>query len=120
MKRANLLAIVLFAIAGCGEDEATTPMAPRVVEAMPMAGSLHVSWVNEEVGCDTIEVERRMTALDGHIAADFAVIYRLPGAIDNKHDDSANENATYTYRLRCLKAAQYSPYSNELSANPHG
>lgn len=105
---------------GCSSEDGgpATPKAPRASEAIKMAGSLHVTWVNEEPSCDGIELERRAATPAGQVLADFAVVYRLPGAADNKHDGSATEDAVYTYRLRCTKGGLYSVYSNEISANP--
>lgn len=117
--RVLVTAGLFFGVVACSSDDGpAVPKAPRASEAVKMAGSLHVTWVNEEPSCDSIELERRTTSPAGQVVADFAVLYRLPGAVDNKHDGTATDDATYTYRLRCLKAGQYSPYSNEISANP--
>lgn len=118
--RALVTAGLVLGASGCSssEDGDATPKAPRMEEAIKMAGSLHVTWVNEEPACDGVELERRTTSPAGQVVADFAVVYRLPGAVDNKHDGTATEDATYTYRARCVKAGQTSPYSNEVSANP--
>lgn len=99
---------------GCSSssEEAPVPKAPRLTELAPMTGAIHVTWVNEETGCDTVEIERKTGA------AAFAVVYSVNGAADNKHDASATEKTPYTYRLRCKKGASYSPYSNQLDGTP--
>ncbi len=121
--RALVTAGLVLGVFGCSSEDgdatlAGAPKAPRMEEAIKMAGSLHVTWVNEEPACDGVELERRTTSPAGQVVADFAVVYRLPGAVDNKHDGTATEDATYTYRARCVKAGQTSAYSNEISANP--
>ena len=112
--RALVLSMVAVAVMGCSSSspEDPPPKAPRLTELAPMTGAIHVTWVNEEPACDTIEIERRLGA------APFAVVYSVPGSVDNKHDASATERSLYTYRLRCKHAAVYSSYSNELSATP--
>lgn len=107
-------------LVGVGRGEAAPPaiQAPRLVAAEKMVGSLHVSWTNPSGECDAIELERKSTALDGRVIADFALLYTLPGVADNKHDATATEDQTYTYRARCRKSERYSDYSNEVAANP--
>src|SRR4051812_28552640 len=102
----------LFAGGGAGCSAADPGLeAPRLLAAEKMVGALHVSWVNPPVGCDVIEIERRSAGSDGHTAADFAVLYTVPGPADNKHDATATDDLTYTYRLRCQKTGRYSGYS---------
>ena len=100
-------------------DTATTPetpaaslKAPKLTMVMKMMGVLHAMWTNNQTDCDSIEMERKddMTA--------YKVVFTLAGDLDNKMDSGASANMTYTYRLRCKKGADYSPYSNEMSANP--
>ena len=86
--------------------------APTIQGIMKMAGALHVSWTNAEPSCDSVELER-MTA-----TAPWKVVATLPGEADNKHDATATSATSYTYRVRCKKAAVYSGYSNEMSASP--
>jgi hypothetical protein len=86
--------------------------APTIDTIMPMVGALHVSWTNAEPACDSIELERKTAAVP------YKVVATLPGEADNKHDATATEATMYTYRVRCKKAAVYSPYSNEMSAKP--
>lgn len=101
---------------GTTPPEDTTPAvtikAPTIDGIMKMAGALHVSWTNAEASCDAVELERK-TATVG-----YKVVAKLPGEADNKHDASATEATTYTYRARCKKGAVYSAYSNEKSATP--
>jgi hypothetical protein len=96
-------------------DETPAPKpvkAPVIDEIMQMAGALHVTWTNTEPSCDTIELERKTAT------APYKVVAKLPGEADNKHDSGATQAVMYTYRVRCKKADAYSPYSNEMSANP--
>jgi hypothetical protein len=86
--------------------------APHLAEATPMAGGIHVTWHLPATACDSIEGERKTDA------DPYAVVFTVPGQVDNKHDAEATEDATYTYRLRCKRGDDYSDYSNELSANP--
>ena len=91
--------------------------APKVDMVEKMMGALHVMWTNNETSCDTIELERQAT-MDTMVHEKYKVVASLPGEADNKHDTTATEDMTYTYRLRCKKGADYSPYSNEMSGNP--
>lgn len=105
------------ALAACSDTSTSTtasgPQAPEITELMPMAGALHVNWKNTTADCDAVEGERKSDK------AAYAVIFTVPGAVDNKMDNDAREDMTYTYRLRCKKAGAYSDYSKEMSANPH-
>src|SRR5690606_21637811 len=103
------------ALLGCSDDTGSTGGgngAPHLAEAMPMAGGIHVTWHLPSVECDSIEGERKTDA------EPYAVVFSVPGNIDNKHDGDATEDTTYTYRLRCKRGEVYSEYSNELGANP--
>jgi hypothetical protein len=80
---------------------------------MKMTGSLHVVWNNPaDTDCDSVEGERKTET------APYAVVFTVPGGVDNKHDGTATEDTLYTYRLRCKVGDAYSPYSNEESKNP--
>ena len=92
--------------------------APKVDEVAKMAGALHVMWTNAEAACDAIEGERQAKMSDGTIMEKYKVAFTVPGEADNKHDTTATDAMTYTYRLRCKKGTTYSAYSNELSGNP--
>jgi hypothetical protein len=114
--------IVLFGIslASCASDDDPskdgTPgalEAPMLREVVPMEGALHVRWMNMQSDCDSVEAESMMEG------AAFAFAFSVPGSVDNEMDDSATDDMMYTYRLRCKKGSAYSPYSNEMSANPH-
>ncbi len=112
---------LMTCLVACASDDVTGPRAPELVELAPMAGSLHVTWKNVEPTCDSIELERKEVARTDPppaSASTFAVVYVLPGAVDNKHDGTATGDAIYTYRLRCKKGSAYSGYSNEMSASP--
>ena len=113
--QAIVTAVAVFA-AACsdGHDMADGAVeAPMLMTVEPMEGALHVSWMNMQKDCSSVEAERRMTS--GAYEAAFSV----PGSVDNKMDAAATENMTYTYRLRCKKGTAFSAYSNELSANPY-
>lgn len=118
---ARLLASLIFAIVittvGCTAtvDQSQAALAPKLVSVEPMVGSLHVSWQNQSA-CDVIELER--TNPGTPMMASFTLLYKLPGAADNKHDATATQPLTYTYRARCARGGQYSAYSNELSGDP--
>lgn len=84
---------------------------PKLTDVMKMTGSLHVMW-DLPAECDGVELERK----DGD--GEYAVKYKLPGTVDNKHDGSASENMVYSYRARCKVGSEYTEYSNEMSKNP--
>jgi hypothetical protein len=86
--------------------------APMMTGVAPMAGALHVTWMNMQSDCDTVEGERKSGT--GAYAAAFSV----PGSVDNKMDTAATSNMTYTFRLRCNKGGTFSAYSNEMTGNP--
>jgi hypothetical protein len=107
------LAIVLTA---CSSDEHGSEgalEAPMLMEVMPMEGALHVTWMNMTPNADSVEADRKMD--DG--AFEFA--FTVPGNVDNKMDPEAVDDMPYTYRLRAKIGESYSPYSNEMTANPH-
>lgn len=95
-----------------GTPGTAAPLAPTLTELMPMTGALHVMWTNNEPACDTIEGERKSPT------EDFKVVFSVPGEADNKHDGTATEPVEYTYRLRCKKGDQVSPYSAEMTGKP--
>lgn len=95
-----------------GETGSTTLAAPVLTDVMKMAGALHVTWKNVQTDCDSVDVERKTDT------GDYKVAYTVPGTVNNKMDTAATMNMTYTYRVRCKKGAEYSPYSNEMSKNP--
>lgn len=87
--------------------------APLLEMVMPMApGGLHVTWKNAQADCEEVEAERK------DATTDYAVVFSVPGSVDNKHDGTATDKVEYTYRLRCKKSDSYSPYSNEMSGTP--
>lgn len=88
------------------------PQAPTLDSVSKMSGGLMVEWTNKEVGCDTVEVERKM------MGEPYGMVFTLAGDINNKHDTAATGDMDYSYRLRCHKANLYSAYSNEKTANP--
>ncbi|MFO0674239.1 MAG: hypothetical protein U0235_32265 [Polyangiaceae bacterium] len=87
--------------------------APTITMVMAMAGGLHVTWTNNQKDCDSIEGERK-SAKEA-----YKVVFTLPdGTVDNKHDAPLTAGTSYTYRVRCKKGTDYSPYSNEKSGTP--
>lgn len=92
---------------------ASTMKAPSLSTLAPMAGGLHVMWKNNQKDCDAIEGERKAGA------EDYKVVFTVPdGSADNKHDGPLTAGTGYTYRLRCKKGSEYSPYSNEKTGTP--
>jgi hypothetical protein len=77
------------------------------------AGTLTITWTNEETDCDNVEGWRK-DALDP-----YAVVFTVSGQTTAQDDPGATGNFNYTYKLRCKRGADYSPYSFEESANPH-
>lgn len=100
-----------------GGSTTASVKAPKIDMVEKMMGALHVMWTNNETSCDSIELERQAT-MGTMVHEKYKVIVSLPGEADNKHDTTATEDMTYSYRLRCKKGADYSPYSNEMSGNP--
>ncbi|MEW5847947.1 MAG: hypothetical protein AB2A00_03995 [Myxococcota bacterium] len=127
MKKSTLVGIAVVltaALAACGMEGSDGSShtntsggghqmdAPTITSIAKMGGALHVQWTNNTTGCDAVEGERKQ---DG---ADFTAAFSVPGDVDNKMDGTATADTTYTYRLRCKMGSDYSPYSNEMSANP--
>lgn len=105
----TLLCVLFLLGAGCGS---AGPQAPMMKSVEKMEGALMLYWMNMESGCVSVEGERK----EGSGA--YAVVFTVPGEVDNKHDSTATKDATYTYRLRCLKGKATSAYSDEMSMNP--
>lgn len=104
-------------LSGCGSDDggdqAGSLQAPLLETVMPMApAGLHVTWKNVTTDCDSVEGQR-MTA-----TTPWTVAFTVPGSVDNEHDGAATEKVEHTYRVRCKKGDQFSPYSNEMSGTP--
>lgn len=97
---------------------AATPTAPTIQTVEKMQGALHVMWMNPTPACDTVEGERQATMPDGTIMEKYKVVFTVPGEADNKHDTSATDAMTYSYRLRCKTGTVYSGYSNVVAGNP--
>jgi len=100
-----------------GSDASEVLSPPTIKIVAKMAGGLHVTWTNNQADCDAIEGERKSDA-DA-----YKVAFTVPdGSVDNKHDAPNNPaltaGKTYTYRLRCKKGSDYSPYSSEKSGVP--
>ena len=103
---------------GPGDTDADTSSAvalhaPVITMVMAMTGGLHVMWTNKQTDCDSIEGERKSAS------EAYKVVFTIPdGSVDNKHDAPLTAGTPYTYRLRCKKGADYSPYSNEKTGTP--
>jgi hypothetical protein len=97
---------------------AAAPKAPTLDTVAKMDGALHVMWTNPTPACDTVEGERQATMPDGSVMEKYKVVFTVPGEADNKHDTSATDAMTYSYRLRCKVGAVYSMYSNVVAGNP--
>ena len=96
-----------------GTPAPKTIAAPKITMLMKMTGGLHVMWdLPKDTTCEKIEAERK-TATEAYKA-----VWSTPGDVDNKHDGTATEDTTYTYRLRCKVGTDYSTYSNEMGKNP--
>ncbi len=97
---------------------AAAPKAPKIQTVAKMQGALHVMWTNPTPACDSVEGERQATMPDGTIMEKYKVVFTVPGEADNKHDISATDAMTYSYRLRCKTGTVYSSYSNVVAGNP--
>ena len=97
---------------------AAAPKAPTLQTVAKMQGALHVMWTNPTPACDSVEGERQATMPDGTIMEKYKVVFTVPGEADNKHDISATDAMTYSYRLRCKTGTVYSSYSNVVAGNP--
>lgn len=97
---------------------AAAPKAPTIDDVAKMQGALHVMWTNPTPACDMVEGERQATMSDGSIMEKYKVVFTVPGEADNKHDMTATDAMTYSYRLRCKVGTVYSPYSNVATGNP--
>jgi len=112
------ISIVALAVtaAGCSSSSSggatSSTQAPMLTKVEPMAGALHITWMNMSSDCDSVEAERMMGT------ASYAPSFSVPGTVDNKMDTTATDDMMYMYR-RCKKGGTYSDYSNEMSANPH-
>lgn len=115
-----MLALSALLVSDCGSDDSGgggdgtgSLKAPIIEMVMPMSpGGLHVTWKNQQADCSEIEAERKSPTQE------YAVVFTVPGAADNKHDGTATDNVEYTYRLRCKRGGEYSSYSNEMSGTP--
>ena len=103
---------------GTPAPAAAAPKAPTVDGVAKMQGALHVMWTNPTPACDSIEGERQATMSDGTVHEKYKVVFTVPGEADNKHDTSATDAMTYSYRLRCKVGAAYSDYSNVKAGSP--
>ena len=97
---------------------AAVPKAPTIDTVAQMQGALHVMWTNPTPACETIEGERQATMSDGSVMEKYKVAFTVPGEADNKHDTTATDAMTYSYRLRCKTGSQYSAYSNVVAGTP--
>lgn len=115
-RKLGLAALWVLAV-GCGSSDdaggSSGPKAPVLEMVMPMApAGLHVTWKNVTSDCDSVEGER-MSA-----TSPWAVVFTVPGTVDNEHDGTATEKIAHSYRLRCKRGEEYSEPSNEMSGTP--
>ncbi len=88
------------------------PLEAPVLEAViPMSKVLRVRW-SLPSSCDTVDGERRTDAVT------FVPVFSTIGTDTDYVDEDANEEQSYTYRVRCVRGDQASEYSNMLSGNP--
>jgi hypothetical protein len=92
-----------------GDGEGVVP--PVLDDVLSLAKVLRVRWTTKST-CEKVEGERRTDAMT------FAPAFAVPGTDTDYVDEAANENQTYTYRVRCVRGALSSDWSNTLSGNP--
>jgi hypothetical protein len=97
---------------------AATLKAPKISSVGKMMGALHVMWTNQDTTCESVVGERKAEMASGMVHEEFKEVFTVPGEADNKHDTSATDDMTYTYRLRCKKGTAFSDFSNTMSGNP--
>ncbi|MBK7583272.1 MAG: hypothetical protein IPI67_24145 [Myxococcales bacterium] len=117
MKRIAVCCVLLLTACGSGDGDdsgSTQSLSAPVMEmVMPMApAGLHVTWNNIQPDCDEIEGERKSPS------SEFAVVFAVPGSVDNKHDGTATEKVEYFYRVRCRKGETFSAYSDLMAGTP--
>ncbi len=130
MKRLGLLlpVFLVFLLGGCGDDgnvdtisptggasgDPTTAgslQAPGLDAVIPMSKVLRVRWTSP-TPCDDIDGERRTDAVT------YMPAFTVPGTDTDFVDEAANQDQTYTYRLRCVRGDAASDWSNTLAGNP--
>jgi hypothetical protein len=95
-----------------GDPTFTGPLeAPALDAVIPMSKVLRVRWTSP-TPCQDIDGERRTDALT------FAPAFSVPGTDTDYVDEEANEDQTYSYRVRCMRGDAASDWSNTLSGNP--
>lgn len=128
--RASLLVMLGFVltISGCSDDVENGPdtysggssanpvdlgplTAPTLEAVIPMAKVLRVQWSITGT-CSAIDGERRTDAVT------YIPAFTALGTDTDYVDKDANEDQTYTYRVRCVRGDKASDYSNTLGANP--
>lgn len=108
----SALVTLMAACSSNSDDTGGALQAPMLMEIEPMEGALHITWMNMQEDADTVEAERKMDE------GAFEPAFSVPGTVDNRMDPEATDDMPYTYRLRAKKGTEYSPYSNEITANP--
>ena len=97
---------------GVGGPSASGPLeAPVLEDVIPMSKVLRVRW-SLSSPCEEVEGERRTDA------ETFAPAFTANGTDTDHVDEGANEDQSYTYRVRCLRGEAASDWSNTLAANP--
>src|SRR5262245_13299311 len=118
MKHALLVGTgALCLTVGCtGDAGGGGPAAPSNLTAAPMGGGVHLTWQDNAADEDGFDIERKIA--QGN--AGFAMLDSVPFDSAVYHDSAVAEGTTYAYRIRAKRAASYSAYSNEASADPGG
>lgn len=94
-----------------GSTELGPLEAPVLESVIPMAKVLRVRW-SVSSQCDVIDGERRTDTMT------FIPVFSTIGTDTDYVDEEANEDQSYTYRVRCIRGEDASEYSNMLGANP--
>jgi hypothetical protein len=89
------------------------PEAPTLDTVAAMHGALHLFWTNETTDCDAIEGERSI------LDEPFEPLFAVEGDVEDLADDDATDpTLVYSYRLRCRRGDELSPYSNVDARSP--
>jgi hypothetical protein len=98
---------------GAGSVPDGPPRAPYLDTVAALHGALHLFWTNETPDCDAIEGERS-TEDDP-----FEPLFTVEGDVEDWSDDEATDpSVLYSYRLRCRRGDELSPYSNVDARSP--
>ena len=91
----------------------TAPAAPTSLAASALSSSrIRLTWTNSSATQTSIAVER----CTGSSCTSFVEIARVGGTATTYTNSSLRSRTSYTYRLRALNAAGWSPYSASATA----